>query len=93
MANKDKCIIFQTDDGEEAEFAVMEQTTLGGVNYLLVTKQDGDEETFLILKEDMSNVSLSSDEMAVFNILEDEKELKLVAQVFNELLEDVDLEV
>ena len=93
MANKDNHIIFQTDDGDEIEFAVMEQTTIGGINYLLVTETDGDEEAFLIMKEDKTGETSGSDEMASFDILEDEKELKLVAQVFNELLEDVDLEV
>ena len=29
-------IIFETEDGTEAEFYVVEQTTLGGVNYLFV---------------------------------------------------------
>lgn len=93
MASKDSSILFQTDEGEMVEFAVMEQTTLGGVNYLLVTEQDEDEETFLILKESINSNSSGSDDMAEYLILEDEKELKLVAQVFNELLEDVDLEV
>ena len=50
----------------------MEQTTLGGVNYLLVT-EDGDDEddgSFLILKE---NASDSEGEMAAFDIVEDDK--------------------
>ena len=46
-------IVFTDEDGNEVAFSVMEQTTLGGVNYLLVT-EDGDDEddgSFLILKE------------------------------------------
>ena len=34
-------IVFTDEDGNEVAFSVMEQTTLGGVNYLLVT-EDGD---------------------------------------------------
>lgn len=109
MENKANCITFQTDDGEEVEFAIMEQTTLGGTNYLLVTT--GSDEEFLILKEKMTKPcdrvnnatknnpendaedDMNNDDMVSYVILENEEELKSVAQVFNELLEDVDLEV
>ena len=67
-------IVFTDEDGNEVVFSVMEQTTLGGVNYLLVT-EDGDDEddgSFLILKE---NASDSEGEMAAFDIVEDDKEL------------------
>ena len=50
-------IVFTDEDGNEVAFSVMEQTTLGGVNYLLVT-EDGDDEddgSFLILKENASD--------------------------------------
>ena len=98
-------IVFTDEDGNEVAFSVMEQTTLGGVeggiwlgtmfggvNYLLVT-EDGDDEddgSFLILKE---NTSDSEGEMAAFDIVEDDKELEAVMKIFEELLEDVDLEV
>ena len=32
----DNSIIFEAEDGTEVEFSVVEQTTLGGVNYLFV---------------------------------------------------------
>ena len=85
-------IVFTDEDGNEVAFSVMEQTTLGGVNYLLVT-EDGDDEddgSFLILKE---NASDSEGEMAAFDIVENDKELEAVMKIFEELLEDVDLEV
>ncbi|MGN0394796.1 MAG: DUF1292 domain-containing protein [Coprococcus sp.] len=88
---KDNIIVFETEDGGEAEFSVLEQTTLGGVNYLLVVdEEDEDGGSFLVLKENRNN---SADEMAAFDIVEDEKELEAVIKIFNELLEDVDLEV
>lgn len=34
--NKNDSIIFEAEDGTEVEFAVLEQTTLGGINYLFV---------------------------------------------------------
>ena len=82
-------IIFETEDGTEAEFYVVEQTTLGGVNYLFVIDKS-DDESFLILRE---NSGADTDEMAAYDIVEDEKELEAVIRIFYELLEDVDLEV
>lgn len=85
-------IIFTTDDGEEVTFNALEQTTLGGVNYLLVAEDTDDEEdgSFLILKEDRED---GGDDMAEFSVVEDERELQAVAKIFNELLDDLDLEV
>ena len=82
-------IIFETEDGTEAEFYVVEQTTLGGVNYLFVIDKS-DDESFLILRE---NGGADTDEMAAYDIVEDEKELEAVIRIFDELLDDVDLEV
>ena len=46
----DNSIIFEAEDGTEVEFSVVEQTTLGGVNYLFVIDK-ADDESFLILRE------------------------------------------
>lgn len=94
-----KKIVFESEDGNE-EFYVLEQTMLGGVNYILVTDIDTDiemetddadseEGSFLILKES----GTGEDGFASYEIPEDENELKAVITVFNELLEDLDLEV
>lgn len=87
---KENKILFETEDGDKAEFSVLEQTTLGGINYLLVADDADEEGTFLVLKEDND---INSNEMVTFNIVEDEKELEAVVKIFDELLEDVDLEV
>ena len=89
MEKKEEVITFRTDDGEEVCFEVIEQTRLDGVDYLLVAEEDGDEEegTALILKDS----SLESDSEAVYEIVEDEEELALIASIFEELLEDTDL--
>ena len=83
-------IVFRPEDGEEVEFYVLEQTRLGGRDYILVTDCTADEEEVeaLILR-DMSG---DGDSEAVYEIVEDEKELDAVAQIFSEMLEDVDLE-
>ena len=38
-------IIMQMDDGSEIEFTILEKTTLGGVDYILVTDAPEDEDT------------------------------------------------
>lgn len=87
--NKNDSIIFEAEDGTEVEFAVLEQTTLGGINYLFVVDK-ADDESFLILRE---NNGADTEEMAAYDIVEDEKELDAVIRIFDELLEDVNLEV
>ena len=84
---KEEFITFQTDDGEKVYFEVIEQTRLGGVDYLLVADSGWDEATALILKD----CSSDGDSEAVYEIVEDEKELALIASIFEELLEDTDL--
>ncbi|MGN0435307.1 MAG: DUF1292 domain-containing protein [Wujia sp.] len=82
-------IVFDTDEGKE-ELYVLEQTKLAGVNYILVTDDvDSEEGSFLILKEDMN----SEGDFASYDIVEDENELKSVISLFDEMLDDFDLEV
>ena len=78
-------ILFQAMDEEPVEFYVLEQTTVAGVNYILVTDtEDGDGEA-LILKD----LSKAEDTESVYEIVSDENELDAVAGVFEDLLEDV----
>lgn len=89
MDNSYEKIVFSTEDGD-VEFFVIEQTMLGGVNYILVTDDvDSDEADFLILKENNEG----DEEYASYDIIEDEQELKSVIAIFNELVDDFDLEV
>ncbi len=88
MDNNYTKIVFESEDGNE-EFYVLEQTMLGGINYLLVTDDvDSDEGEFLILKEEAGQQDISS-----YVIVEEPQELKSVIGIFNELVEDFDLEV
>ena len=79
-------IKFTTEDGEEVTFRVLEQTRLSGVDYLLVSTMEEDEEDAqaLILKD----ISKATDEEAIYDIVEDDRELELVAGIFKELLDD-----
>lgn len=86
--NKDSgnLISFFTEDDEEVKFRVLEETKLNGVCYLLVM-EDGDEESAYIMKD----VSNPEDGEAIYDMVEDEKELSLIGSIFEELLEDVDI--
>ncbi len=85
-----KVITFETEDGEKVDFYVLEQTTLVGTNYILVTDSEEDEDgECLILKE----TKIESDDTVIYEIVEDDKELSSIFKIFSELLEDIDLEV
>ena len=78
-------ITFIADDGEAVDFFVLEQTTVGGVNYILVTdSEEGDGEA-LILKD----LSVPESEEADYGIVSDDEELKSISGVFENLLEDI----
>ncbi len=89
MSNRPDEITFITEDGEEVVFQVLEQTRLGGTDYLLVSTitEDDEEAEALILKD----ISSETDEEAVYDIVEDEQELQSVAAIFKELLDDIEL--
>ena len=48
-------ITFVPDGGEAVDFYVLEQTTIGGVNYILVTDAEEDEEGEAYILKDMSD--------------------------------------
>lgn len=87
MGNRPDEIVFTTDDGEEVVFQIIEQTRLGGVDYLLVSTTDGDEEEALILKD----TSKDTDTDAVYDIVDDDMELAMASEIFEELLDDIEL--
>lgn len=82
-------IIFMSDEfGEEVEFFVLEQTKVNGVSYILVTDSEDDDAECLILKD----TSGAEETESVYEIVEDDVELTALLKIFEELLEDVDIE-
>lgn len=77
------------DTSGEAEFFVLEQTKINGTVYILVTDSDKDDAQCLILKD----IALADDTESVYEVVEDETELLAVSKVFEELLEDVNIEM
>ena len=83
-------IKFAFGDGNgEDEFFVLEQTKINGATYILVTDSEEDDADCLILKE--TGVEEQTDKM--YEIVEDDTELLAVSKVFEELLEDVSIEM
>lgn len=80
-------IKFTLDTQESVEFYVLEQTKLGGNQYILVTDtREGDGEA-LILKE----ISPEGTDEKIYEIVEEDTELSAVAAVFETLLDDIEL--
>ena len=77
------------DTKEEVDFFVLEQTKVNGNSYILVTDSEEDEAECLILKD----TSAAEDKESLYEIVEDDVELSAVLKVFEELLEDVDIEM
>lgn len=79
-------ITFHPEGGEPVEFYVLEQTRIGGYSYILVTDEEEGDGEALILKD----LSKDGDEESLFTIVSDDEELKAVAGVFENMLDDVE---
>ena len=81
-------ITFRPEGEEAVEFYVLEQTRIGGFNYILVTdSEEGDGEALI-----MKDISADGEEESIFDIVTDDAELDAVAGVFSNKLDDVELE-
>lgn len=79
-------ITFVTQENENVDFFVLEQTKLSGNQYILVTDSEEDDGEALILKE-----TENKNGEVTYEIVDDEAELSAVALLFENLLEDVEL--
>ncbi|MBE5883586.1 MAG: DUF1292 domain-containing protein [Lachnospiraceae bacterium] len=84
--NKLEKITFFPEGEDPVEFFVLEQTRIGGINYILVTDfEEGDGEA-LILKD----MSKDGETESLYVIVSDEEELNAVAGVFENMLDDIE---
>lgn len=79
-------ITFNPEGEAPVDFYVLEQTTIAGISYILVTEEEEGDGEALILK-DLSDME---EEDSLYEIVSEETELKAVAAVFENLLEDVE---
>ena len=83
----DKISFMIVGEDEPAEFYVLEQTRIGGSSYLLVTdREDGDSDAWIL-----KDLSQDGEEEALYEIVENDRELEAVASVFEQMMDDVDL--
>ena len=81
-------IKFMSEEMQETDFYVLEQTKVNGVSYILVTDSEEDDAECLILKD----TSAEDDKESVYEIVEDATELGAVLKIYEELLEDIEIE-
>lgn len=86
MAKLEK-ITFTPEGEDPVEFYVLEQTRIGGYNYILVTDEEEGDGEALILKD----MSKDGEEESVYTIVDDDDELDAVSGVFANMLDDIDL--
>ena len=83
-------INFITDEGEEIPFYIIEQTTLAGKDFLLVTDSDTQEdEAQVYIMQEISD----QDDQTIYEFVEDDAQLEALSKVFEELLDDVDIQM
>ncbi|MDO5406660.1 MAG: DUF1292 domain-containing protein [Eubacteriales bacterium] len=90
VAQEEK-ITLETDSGELVDFYVLEETRINGMNYLMVTdsEEDDEEGECYILKD----VSKAEDSEALYEFVENDDELDYLFKIFTELLEDMEVEI
>ena len=71
-------ITFRPEGEETVEFYVLEQTRIGGHNYILVTDVEEGDGDALILKD----MSQDGEEESIYDVVSDDEELEAVSGVF-----------
>lgn len=89
--NEEKMITLETEDGDCVDFYVLEETRINGMNYLLVTdsEEDDEEGECYILKDK----SRAEDADAIYEFVEDDDEMEYLFKIFEELMEDMDVDL
>ena len=90
MNEKEDCITMITDSGESVDFYVLEETRIHGKDYLLVTDAPEDEDGECYILKDVSG---EQEPDAVYEFVEDDRELDSVMGIFEALLSDADVEI
>ncbi len=85
MSKKPEAIVFYDEEDNEIQLEVLEQTTIAGQNYLLVFDQE--EDAVLLFREVPEDGDFVS-----YEIVENDTEIEALLKVFNELIEEVDIE-
>lgn len=82
-------VFFVTEDGENIEFNIIDETKLNGISYILVTDSPQDESGDCYIMKDTSS---EDEEEANYIFVEDENELNAVFEIFEKMM-DEDIEI
>lgn len=86
--SEDGKIMLTADDGSQEAFFVLEKADIAGKSYLLVTDQVEEEEADALILRD-----IQEEDVVLYEVVEDEKELTIISKYFEELLDEVELKL
>ena len=86
-------IEFETEDGQKILMSVIEETTIAGVDYILVSSDFDDESEEGEIEVLPLKLIKEEGEIASYETIEDEEELAAVSEVFAKLLSEDDIEL
>lgn len=84
---------FETEDGQKILVSVIEETTIAGVDYILVSSDFDDESEEGEIEVLPLKLIKEEGEIASYETIEDEEELAAVSEVFAKLLSEDDIEL
>ena len=84
---------FETEDGQKILMSVIEETTIAGVEYILVSSDFDDESEEGEIEVLPLKLIKEEGEIASYETIEDEEELAAVSEVFAKLLSEDDIEL
>ena len=89
--DNEKKITLRTDEGEDLDLFVLEETRINGIDYLLVTDEEDEEAdgACYILKD----TSRAEEAEALYQFVEDDREAEDLFKIFTQLLGDGDVEL
>lgn len=86
----DNNVTFTDDDSQDMDFYVIEETKVNGFSYILVCDDEDMEQGNVFILKDISS---PEEDEALYDVVQDEVELKAVAKVFAELVDGIDIEI
>ena len=84
---------FETEDGQKILMSVIEETTIAGVDFILVSSDFDDESEEGEIEVLPLKLIKEEGEIASYETIEDEEELAAVSEVFAKLLSEDDIEL
>ncbi len=84
---------FETEDGQKILMSVIEETTIAGVDYILVSSDFDDESEEGEIEVLPLKLIKEEGEIASYETIEDEEELAAVSEVFAKRLSEDDIEL